>query len=184
VDRGTGKQLSFVVRNNQNASADFTVTRTGNFVVSTNPFTLLGFSDKTINVSVEAGVPPGNMTGTVTIASGSTSGTVDLTAKVVDPFGTEVNPQSLDFGTVNTGQTKALTIAVKNVSPGALTYSVTANPSLYTGSPATLNLSPGQIGNFTITFNPGNAKGNLPGVAEVRANNVVVGTVNMSANVP
>lgn len=181
VDRNTGKQLSFTLKNNSSTSLACAISVTGGFVV-VNQASLSANQQKTISVSIEAGTAAGNKNGTINISAGGTTASVTLTARVVDPFATTINPLTLDFGSVTTA-TKSLTFTVRNDSTGALSYSGTANPSLYSVSPASLSVAAGQTGTLTVVFTKGNATGSLPGTLDVKAGSQIVGTISLKANV-
>src|SRR5262245_33645585 len=128
VDRNSGEQKTFKLRNTSTSAVSVTVARTGNFVVSTSGFNLNANEEKTISVNVEAGLPPGSLTGSITYTAGADTVTIPLTANVVDFFQTSV-AATLDFGNVASGQSKTVLLAITNNSPNRLTYTGVANPS-------------------------------------------------------
>lgn len=163
VDRGSGAASSYTLKNASTATLPLSFTRTGNFVTSTSALSLGAGQSKTIAVNVGAGVPVGPLTGTISISGGGQSATVNLTANVVDKFATTVNPLTLDFGTLNAGETKSLSFTIQNTSLGPLNYTPQTTTSLYSVSPSPLHLESNQSGTFTVNFNPGTATGSLPG---------------------
>lgn len=168
VDRSTGASKSFTLKNASSGSLTFSITKTGNYVVSTSPVTLSAGQQKTINVSIEAGVDTGTLNGSVTATAGGQSATVTLTANILDSFATTVTPSSLDFGTIAPGTTKSLNVSIHNTSTGALSYSFVTSPSLYATAPAALSVAAGQTGTAVVTFSP-TSSGSFPGTVTIKA---------------
>lgn len=190
VDRGSGSQSTVTLKNTFATQTTFTINHTGNFVVSSGGTTrtLAANEQITIHVDVEAGVSVGELTGTLDISGGGESVSVPLHATVTDTFASQFNTLQLNFGTVNSGQTKSLPLTVQNQSTGSLVYSGTPSPSLYTVSPASVTVAAGQSGTMTVTFTAGTASGSFPGTLSVKATSGAssqgVGTATLSASVP
>jgi hypothetical protein len=178
VERSTGASLTYTLKNASTTTLTFSFSRTGNFVTSTSALSLGAGLSKSIAVNVEAGVAVGALTGAIAISGGGQNATVSLAANVRDTFATTINPGTLDFGTLNAGQTKSLNFTVQNTSSGSLNYSPQASPSLYSVSPASLSVASNQTGTFTVNFNPGTSSGSLPGSVSV---NAASGTTSQSA---
>src|SRR5207237_4108384 len=99
-------------------------------VISTAPLNLSANQQGTVSVNIEAGSAAGNYSGTITISGGGSTVNVPVSATVVDALATSFSPTVMDFGAVEQGQPKSLSINITNTSAGPLTYSATANPSL------------------------------------------------------
>lgn len=168
VDRSTGASKSFTLKNASSASLTFNIARTGNYVVSTSPVTLSAGQQKTINVTIEAGVDAGPLNGSVTATAGGQSATVTLTANILDSFATTISPTSLDFGGVAPGATKSLEVSIHNTSAGSLTYSFVSSPTVYTATPTALSLGAGSTGTAFVKFSPTSA-GTFPGTVTIKA---------------
>lgn len=185
VDRNSGAPGSVKVTNTFPSTTTFSVsfsTQSGTFSVSKAPLNLATNQQGSIPVNIEAGAAPGNYSGTITIQGGGSTVNVSVTGTVIDALATSFSPNFLDFGTVVLGQTKSLPLNITNTSPGSLTYSGTANPSLYSVSPASLPLNSNQSGTLTVTFAPGANVGSFPGSLNVKANNSVVGSATLKSN--
>lgn len=184
VDRGSGAASNIKVTNTFPAQTTFTVsflTQSGHFSVGPSSLNLAPNAQGTIFVNIEAGSSTGSYSGTFTIQGGGATVTVPVSATVIDQFGTTLSPTLLDLGTVIVGQTSdPKAIFITNTSPGTLSYSGTANPSLYSVSPA-VSIPSGQSGALNVTFAPGTNVGNFPGTVSVKANNTIVGTLNLKA---
>ncbi|MBK5291322.1 MAG: choice-of-anchor D domain-containing protein [Acidobacteriia bacterium] len=166
VTTGQTKDLVLTVRNNGNA------TLTVNSVTSSNPRFAMVVLSTPFNVgagSLQYAIirfsptSAGLQTGTVTIASNdpaTPSVTINVTGtgagSAQGPI-IEVTPASLDFGTVTSGQTKDLTLLVRNNGNATLTVnSITSSNVRFalaiSGTP--FNVGQGSFQNAIIRFSP------------------------------
>ncbi|MBR1803850.1 MAG: choice-of-anchor D domain-containing protein [Muribaculaceae bacterium] len=148
--------------NGTNLTSDITLTATGDYF-SVSPTTIESADANgthTITVTFNAPATAGTYSGTITIASeGAEPKTVGLsgTADNVSYSGTvetENGTLSLDFGTVNIGQTsEKLSIKVTNTGNTAFTPSFSIdNPTF--SIEATRSITAGTSGYFDVTFTP------------------------------
>ena len=150
-----------------NVTATVTLTNTGmnditpTFTQPAEPFSVTGVEGKlasgesrtyTIAFAPEQA---GNFSGTFTIADADhdISYTVTLSGVgvVLDPI--TANPASLDFGTVNKGSTKDLTVAFTNPNSEQVAVTLTA-PAGYSVSPSSFNIAANGSQTVTVTFAP------------------------------
>lgn len=127
-----------------------------------------------VNAVVPANAPSGNVPVVVTI--GGLPSQTGLTVAVAGPVTAApliaVAPTTLDFGSVTPGQTKDLTVAVRNLGTASLTVnSLTSSNARYTViSPAVPFTAPANgAQNITVRFSP-NAAGVLSATLTIASN--------------
>jgi hypothetical protein len=135
-------------------------------------------------VSLSDKTPPGAQSATITIDDGKDAIRVTVRAKVEAPPATpkpaptlgtptlSVSPTSLDFGTLELNQTKALTFTLTGSE--AVTCQIRPNDSLFVATPSSVSLTPNQPASISVTFTAkfelqlrGSPKGTIPAKANV-----------------
>jgi hypothetical protein len=156
---GQGKDLPLTVKNNGSTALSVTVSG-ANSEFSVGPstsFTIPANSFQSLNAHF-APLVVGQRTDTLTVATtdGTQSIPVSLTGQG-NPSGLSlsVSPGSLDFGSVNTGQGKDLTLTVKNNGSASFNAIVTGGTSVFTVSPSTsFPVGANSFQNVTVHFAP------------------------------
>ena len=96
----------------------------------------------------------GVFTRTLTLTGGG-GATVELTAEAVNPAPViHVDPTSIDFGTVNVGQSGTATITITNTACGVLSGTASVSPPFYIDGSADYSVSCGGEARITVKFTP------------------------------
>lgn len=96
----------------------------------------------------------------------------------------QFSSSSLDFGSVNVGSSKAMTISMSNTGGSSLTvtqFSMNSQVFAMSGVTLPLTLNPGQSTNGTITFTPA-AAGSASGTVSAIVNSSAAGTLNLTGS--
>ncbi len=151
-----------------NATATVTITNTGmndftpTFTDPTAPFSVTGVEGKLDNgesITYTVTFAPeetGNFTGSFTIqdpANSDINYTVTLSGVGVELDPITANPSTLDFGTVNKGATKDLTVTFTNPNSEAVTVTLNV-PAAYSVDPTSFTLAANGSQTVTVTFAP------------------------------
>jgi hypothetical protein len=170
------------VRNTGNAALTISSVGSSNplFTIASpsGSFTVAAGGQQTVGVRF-APAAPGAQSATLSIASNdpsrptatvSVSGTGSGTTTAVPAI--DVSPASLDFGTVTVGQSKDLSLTVRNTGNAPLTINSVAssNPRFAVASPAVpFNVAAGSQQALTIRFSPTTA-GSQTGTLTIASN--------------
>jgi len=198
VTVGQTKDLQLTVSNRGNAGLTVSSISSSNPVFSVSSaaaFSVAAGATQTITARF-APTTAGAQSGTFTIASNDTakptlsvslSGTGTSSGPAPAPA-IDVTPTTLDFASVATGQTKELTVTVRNTGTAALTVNAitSSNPRFSLAIPATpFNVGAGSSQAVAVRFAP-NAAGSQTGTLTLASNDPAKPalTVNLSGSAP
>ncbi|HEV8268684.1 MAG TPA: choice-of-anchor D domain-containing protein, partial [Thermoanaerobaculia bacterium] len=160
---GSSRDLSLTVRNKGTGVLTGSVSSGAPFsVVSGGSFSLGAGASQAVTVRF-APSGSGAASGAASVASNGGNASVPLsgTGTSASAPAIDVTPSSLDFGSVVVGQSKDLTLTVRNVGSATLTVSSLAVGGAFSvPSPATpFNVSQGATQSVTVRFSPPSAGG-------------------------
>ncbi|MBS1824706.1 MAG: choice-of-anchor D domain-containing protein [Acidobacteria bacterium] len=89
-----------------------------------------------------------------------------------------IAPANLDFGAVSVGQTRQLSITVRNTGAANLQVSATSNSTFFTVAPGTLAVAAGSQQTFAVTFRPDAATART-GTLTITSNDPVNSTLSV-----
>ena len=165
-----------------------TLTNSGNAAITINQATTTGtgFSSTglTNGQQIAAGATAtftakfapttaGAASGTVTITSNATNGTLTVPLSGTGTqAGLSANPASINFGAVIVGASASVPVTLTNTGTAALSitaHSISGTGFTLTGWSAPASLNPGQTTNFTVTYAP-TASGSASGSVSISSN--------------
>jgi hypothetical protein len=156
VDIGQYVDRTFTITNNGGGTLTGTVSESCNYYSITSgggAYSLTAGQSVTVTVRFQ---PTIIGTLTCTVATGGSCQSVTCTGVGQLPPACQVNPMSLDFGTVDVGQYADRTFTITNTGGGTLTGNVTESCNHYsiTSGGGTYNLTGGQSVTVTVRFQP------------------------------
>jgi K319-like protein/HYDIN/CFA65/VesB family protein/ASPM-SPD-2-Hydin domain-containing protein/centrosomal CEP192-like protein len=167
--------------NPDHADLTLSLPASSSYSVNTSSLTLADGASATISVTFRPNGAQGIYSDSLTIHSSSRTDpyTVTLTGVAFNGQGNiDFNPLSLNFGNVETGTTKSLTVSISNSGTSTLTGSLsTAAP--FSAPTTPFSIAPGGTIIETIRFTPA-ALGDVTGVLDVTSNDPDAGHVSLS----